>query len=138
MQGLVRLRRPGVAIRSGRLGLAPALLMELLFPLFVLGLMWVLLVRPQQQRVRRQRELVSSLQVGDEVVTAGGVIGRIVELYDDELRLEVSPGVTVRFVRLAVNARVDDTDEAVEEEVGADEDEDQDVAGPEARGEDER
>ncbi len=105
--------------------------MELLFPLLVLGLMWVLLVRPQQQRVRRQRELVSSLEVGDEVVTAGGVIGRIVELYDDELRLEVSPGVTVRFVRLAVNGRID---EAVEEE----DEEDEDVAEPEARGEDER
>lgn len=111
--------------------------MELLFPLLVLGLMWVLLVRPQQQRVRRQRELVSSLEVGDEVVTAGGVIGRIVELHDDEVRLEVSPGVTVRFVRLAVNARVDDTDEAVEE-VGADEDVDDDVKGPEARGEEDR
>ncbi len=103
--------------------------MELLFPLLVLGLMWVLLVRPQQQRVRRQRELVSSLEVGDEVVTAGGVMGRIVALDDDEVRLEVAPGVTVRFVRLSVNARVD---EMVEEE------EDEGLIEPEARGEDER
>ncbi len=105
--------------------------MELLFPLLVLGLMWVLLVRPQQQRVRRQRELVSSLEVGDEVVTAGGAIGRIVELDDDEVRLEVAPGVTMRFVRMAVNARVDETlEEEVEEGEG--------VIEPEARGEDER
>ncbi len=106
--------------------------MELLFPLLVLGLMWVLLVRPQQQRVRRQRELVSSLQVGDEVITAGGVIGRIVELYDDELRLEVSPGVTMRFVRLAVNARLGDTAEEEEEVI------EDDLVEPETRGEDER
>lgn len=80
--------------------------MQLLFPLIFLGLMWVLLVRPQQQRVRRQRELVAALEVGDEVVTAGGILGRIVALDDDEAHIEVAPGVVVRFLRLAVNARV--------------------------------
>lgn len=79
--------------------------MELLFPLIFFALMWLLLVRPQQQRVRRQRELVGSIQVGDEVVTAGGLIGRIVALSDDEVRLEVAPGVVQRFLRVAVNAR---------------------------------
>ena len=82
--------------------------MELLFPLVFLGLMWFMLVRPQQQRVRRQRELVSSLAVGDEVVTAGGVVGRIVGLDDEQVRLEVAPGVVVRFLRMAVNARMGD------------------------------
>ncbi|MGH9181144.1 MAG: preprotein translocase subunit YajC, partial [Acidimicrobiales bacterium] len=64
-------------------------------------------VRPQQQRARRQRELVASLAVGDEVVTAGGIVGRIVSLDDEEARLEVSPGVVLRFVRFAVNSLVD-------------------------------
>ncbi len=82
--------------------------MELLFPLVFLGLMWFMLVRPQQQRVRRQRELVNSLAVGDEVVTAGGVVGRIVGLDDEHVRLELAPGVVVRFLRMAVNARVGD------------------------------
>ena len=80
--------------------------MELLLPLVLLALMWVLLVRPQQQRVRRQRELIASLEVGDEVVTAGGVVGQVVALRDDEVHLEVAPGVTMRFVRLAVNSRL--------------------------------
>lgn len=79
---------------------------SLLFPLILLVLMWVLLVRPQQQRVRRQRELIASLGVGDEVVTAGGIVGRIVQLDSDEVRLEVAPGVVLRLMRLAVNARV--------------------------------
>lgn len=82
--------------------------MELLFPLIVFGLMWVFLVRPQQQRVRRQKELIAALEVGDEVVTAGGIIGRIVALSDEEAEIEVSPGVTMRFLRIAVNARVAD------------------------------
>ena len=80
---------------------------QLLLPLVLLALMWVLLVRPQQQRVRRQRELIASLEVGDEVVTAGGIVGRIVALEGDEVRLEVAPGVTLRVVRLAVNSRVE-------------------------------
>ena len=81
---------------------------QLLFLLVTFGLMWFVLVRPQQQRVRRQQELVASLQVGDEVITAGGMIGRIVGLDEDEARIEVAPGTEVRFVRLAVNARVGD------------------------------
>ena len=80
--------------------------MQLLFPLIMFGLMWVFLVRPQQQRVRRQRELISALEVGDEVVTAGGIVGRIVALDDSEAHIEVAPGVVLRFLRIAVNARV--------------------------------
>lgn len=81
---------------------------QLLFLLVTFGLMWFLLVRPQQQRVRRQQQLVASLEVGDEVVTAGGMVGRIVTLDDEEAGIEVSPGVVVRFLRIAVNARTGD------------------------------
>jgi len=81
---------------------------QLVFLLITFGLMWVLLVRPQQQRVRRQQQLVSSLAVGDEVITAGGLFGRIVGLDDEVARIEVAPGVEMRFLRLAVNARVGD------------------------------
>ena len=80
--------------------------MELLFPLLFLGLMWFVLIRPQQQRVRRQQELVAALRVGDQVITAGGIVGRIVGLDDDEAHIEVAPGVVMRFLRLAVNSRV--------------------------------
>ena len=89
--------------------------MELLFPLVFLAMMWFLLVRPQQQRVRRQRELVASLAVGDEVITVGGIVGRIVGLDDEEARLEVAPGVVLRCLRLAVNARVGDAPDALDE-----------------------
>ncbi|MFP5376385.1 MAG: preprotein translocase subunit YajC [Acidimicrobiia bacterium] len=78
---------------------------QLVFLLLVFGLMWFVLIRPQQQRVRRQQELVRSLEVGDEVVTAGGVFGRIVGVDDEVLRIEVAPGVELRFLRLAVTSR---------------------------------
>lgn len=70
--------------------------------------MWLLVVRPQQQRVRAQRELVMSLEVGDRIVTAGGVIGRIVGLDEQNARVEVAPDVIVTFLRAAVSRRLQD------------------------------
>ena len=79
---------------------------QLLFLILTFGLRWLVLIRPQQQRVRRQQELVRSLEVGDEIVTAGGIFGRVVALDDEVARIEVAPGVEIRCLRLAVNARV--------------------------------
>lgn len=85
--------------------------MDLLFPLILLALMWLLLVRPQQQRVRRQRELVAALQVGDRILTAGGIFGTVVGLGDDEVRVEVAPGTVITMVRAGVSRRLVDDDE---------------------------
>jgi len=73
----------------------------LILPLiFVIG--YFLLVRPQQQQVRRQRALVSSLHVGAEVQTTGGIVGRIIDLDDQFVQLQVGPGTTITFIRSAV------------------------------------
>ena len=64
--------------------------------------MYVLLVRPQQRKVREQRELVRRVGVGAEVQTIGGILGRVVAADDEYVHLEVSPGVVVTFVRAAV------------------------------------
>jgi preprotein translocase subunit YajC len=79
-----------------------------IFLLLLFGGMWLLLIRPQQQRLRAQRMLVASLKLGDRVVTAGGVVGTIVGLDDEDARIEVSPGVVLTFVRPAVSRRLDD------------------------------
>lgn len=68
----------------------------------MVGIFYFLLIRPQQRRVRQQRELVNSLQVGDEVITIGGMLGTIRRMDDDEVTLEVSPGTDVRIVKSAV------------------------------------
>jgi preprotein translocase subunit YajC len=70
--------------------------------------MWLLLVRPQKQRVRRQRELVATLDVGDRIVTIGGIVGTIVALTDTEARVEVAPGTVVTLLRQAVSRTVDE------------------------------
>ncbi len=74
--------------------------------LISLGLMvaifYFLLIRPQQRRARQQRELVSSLAVGDEVVTIGGMFGTITGMDDESVTLDVGSGTRVRFVKQAI------------------------------------
>lgn len=82
--------------------------MGVLFPIILLALMWLLVVRPQKERVRRQRELVASLVVGDRVVTAGGLVGTIVALTEGEARVELAPDMVVTVLRPAVSERLDE------------------------------
>ncbi len=68
--------------------------------------MWVLLILPQQRRMRQHQEVIASLEVGDEVVTAGGVYGTITSVDEDTLAVEVAPGVVLRILRNAVSQRI--------------------------------
>ena len=79
--------------------------------LLLLGL-WVLIVLPQQRRVRAHRQIVDALDVGDEVMTTAGLFGTVEALEGDTMLLRVADGVTVRFVRAAVARRI--TDDAVD------------------------
>ncbi|HEV2370154.1 MAG TPA: preprotein translocase subunit YajC [Acidimicrobiales bacterium] len=72
-------------------------------PILALGvLMYLLLVRPQQRRVREQRDLVRHVGVGARIQTVGGIVGDVVGAEDDLIHVEVSPGVVITFVRAAV------------------------------------
>jgi preprotein translocase subunit YajC len=77
--------------------------------LLLLGVMYFVLIRPQQQRVKAQRALITSLSVGDEVATIGGVLGRIVTIDDETATVETTPGTILRFRRSAIAARTDVT-----------------------------
>lgn len=83
--------------------------MELLPLLLLFAVMYFLLIRPQKQRVRAQQALVSSLEVGDEVVTVGGVLGRIVRIDDESAELETTPGTVIRFRRSAISGKTTQT-----------------------------
>lgn len=82
--------------------------MEQLIPIILLfAVFWFLLIRPQQKRTRQHRELLSSIEVGDEVVTAGGIYGRIKRLDDADLWLEIADGTVVKFARGSIGRRVE-------------------------------
>lgn len=65
----------------------------------------LLIVRPQRRQMAAHRALVASLEVGDEVVTTGGIYGKITGIDDGVLDLEVSPGVVLRVARGAIAQR---------------------------------
>ncbi|MFP5319344.1 MAG: preprotein translocase subunit YajC [Acidimicrobiia bacterium] len=78
--------------------------------LLTFGLMWALLIRPQQRRLRQHQEVVSSLRAGDRIITAGGIYGRVQAVDDEAMTVEVAPGVELRVLRAAVSQRL--TEEA--------------------------
>ncbi len=63
---------------------------------------YFLLIRPQQKRAKEQKAMLSALQKGDEVVTAGGLVGRIGKLTEQYATLEVASGVEITVQRQAV------------------------------------
>ncbi len=74
-----------------------------LLPILLIGVVfYFLLIRPQQRRTRAQRELIQSIDEGDEVVTIGGLFGVVREVDDESVLLEVAPGTELRFLRSAV------------------------------------
>jgi preprotein translocase subunit YajC len=88
----------------------------LLVILLLAVLFYLLLIRPQRRRQTVQSQMLSSLEVGDEIVTAGGLYGYVRELGDEELLVEIAPGTSVRIARRAVAAVLEpDEDEELEE-----------------------
>ena len=71
-----------------------------LFPFIALfAIMYFLILRPQQKRMRLHREMVANVRRGDVVVTAGGLVGKIVKVEDAEVQVEIADGVRVRVVK---------------------------------------
>jgi preprotein translocase subunit YajC len=70
----------------------------------VFGLMWLLLVRPQRRRQLQQARMQDEIEVGDDVLTAGGIHGTVREIDDEIVHVEIAPGTTVRLDRRAVAA----------------------------------
>lgn len=75
-------------------------------------LMYVLLIMPQQKRMKAQQALLSALKEGDHVLTTSGVYGNIVEFEGPVLWLEVAKGVEIKVAREAVTAVIGDDDAA--------------------------
>ena len=69
------------------------------------GAFFVLIVRPQRRQMAARRSLIASLEVGDEVITAGGIYGTVRELTDTTLVVEVAPGEMLTLAREAVSGR---------------------------------
>jgi preprotein translocase subunit YajC len=63
---------------------------------------YFLLIRPQNKRAKEQREMLSKVTVGDEVATTGGILGKVVEVGDQFLSLEIANNVTIKLQKFQV------------------------------------
>ncbi|MDR0246774.1 MAG: preprotein translocase subunit YajC [Burkholderiales bacterium] len=79
-----------------------SLLVSLAPMILIFVVFWFLLIRPQQKKVKEHRSMILALQKGEEVATAGGVIGRIVKLDESTLTLEIASNTEILVQRTAV------------------------------------
>jgi preprotein translocase subunit YajC len=84
---------------SGNGQLAPLLMMVVFIAIF-----YFLLIRPQQRKAKEHQAMVAKLAQGDEVVTAGGLLGRVLEVGDSFVTLEIADGVRVKVQRFQVTS----------------------------------
>lgn len=78
-------------------------LMQLAPFALIIVVFYFLLIRPQQQRVKKHRELIEGLRKGDDVVTAGGFLGKVTKVADTEATIEIAEGVRVKVVKHTIS-----------------------------------
>ena len=83
-------------------GLPGGDLMTFLPMIAIFVVFYFLLIRPQQKRAKETRAMLEALQKGDEVVTAGGLVGKIAKLGDQYASVEISPNVEISVQRAAI------------------------------------
>jgi len=93
---------------------------NLIFILFLFAILYFVMWRPQQRRIRAMQALQASLQLGDEIITSAGFLGTIRRFDGEVVTIELSPGVEARVNRRAISGRVGSdipaADDATEDE----------------------
>jgi preprotein translocase subunit YajC len=79
-------------------------LLGLLFPIGLVVLLYFLMIRPQVKRQKEHKKMVEALAKGDEVTTAGGLVGRVIDLGENFAQIEVADNVNVKIRRSAVES----------------------------------
>ncbi len=97
----------------------------------MLGVMYVLMIRPQRQRQAQQQSMINDAGVGDDVLTTGGIYGTISEVEGDDIVVEIASGITVHMTRRGIAAVLppeeDEDEDGVDDEADVVDGEIQDV-----------
>ncbi len=82
--------------------------------ILIFGIMYFFLIRPQQQKLKEHQNMVENLRRGDQVVTQGGILGKVTKVKDAaaEVEVEIASGVTVRVVRSTIAQVLNKTEPA--------------------------
>ena len=77
------------------------------FPLIVIfGIFYILMIRPQQRRVKEHQAAIGAIRKGDDIITGGGIRGRVTKVTDDEAEVEIAQGVKVRVIKSTISTVV--------------------------------
>jgi len=85
---------------------AQSTFMSFLPMIVIFALFWFLLIRPQQKKTKLHNQMLSALSVGDEVVTSGGILGKIAKISDSVINLEVAANVVIQVQRSTVSGKI--------------------------------
>jgi preprotein translocase subunit YajC len=103
---------PAYAQAAGQGG-AGAAFLQFLPLILIFAIMYFLLIRPQQKKLKQHQQMVEALRRGDQVVTQGGLIGKVTKVKDDkEIEVELTDGVRVRVVRNTISQVLSKTEPA--------------------------
>lgn len=82
----------------------------------IFAIMYFLMIRPQQKKMKEHKAMIEALRRGDHVVTQGGIVGKVAKVKDDgEIELEIAEGVKVRVIRSTIAQVVSKTEPAASE-----------------------
>ena len=88
-----------IGFGRGPCAAAPAFFMQILPLLLIFVIFYFLMIRPQQRRMKEHQATIAAVKKGDEVVTGGGMRGKVTKVGEDEVEVEIAQGVRVRVVK---------------------------------------
>ena len=91
------------AAPAGQSNGTAALLFQILPFVVVFGIFYILWIRPQQRRVKDHQASIMAVKKGDEVVTGGGIRGRVTKVGDEEAEVEIAQGVKIKVVKSTIS-----------------------------------
>jgi preprotein translocase subunit YajC len=88
---------------AGQSGGSAGLLIGILPWLLIFVIFYLLMIRPQQRRVKEHQARIGAVKKGDDIITGGGIRGRVAKVSDDEAEVEIAQGVKVRIVKSTIS-----------------------------------
>jgi preprotein translocase subunit YajC len=88
---------------AGQANGTAALLFQILPFILVFAIFYLLWIRPQQQRVKDHQASINAVKKGDDVITGGGIRGRVTKVNDEEAEVEIAQGVKIRVVKSTIS-----------------------------------
>jgi len=91
------------AAPAGQSNGTAGMLLGILPWLLIFAIFYILMIRPQQRRVKDHQNAIAAVKKGDDVITGGGIRGRVTKVSDDEAEVEIAQGVKIRVVKSTIS-----------------------------------